>query len=362
MIVLDGATNRSQGMIELRSDTFTLPSSAMRDAIATASLGDDVYGEDPTVRALEERAAARLGKAAACLMPSGTMANLASVMAHCPRGSKLLVGDESDIFLYESNGAAICGGIVYEPIPTQADGRLLLSDLAAACSGDPADPAFARPALICLENTHNRSGGRVLPLDYLQQVALFAQARALPIHLDGARIFNAAIALDLSPAVIASYADSVQFCLSKGLAAPVGSIVAGTAAFIEKVRGVRKMLGGDMHQGGFVAAAGIVALDQMVDRLREDHANARRFAEGLAQLPAIQIDLDSVETNIVIFRVIDDRFTPQTFVAAARRCGLQVGEFGHGRIRAVTYFGITAQDVYAALALIENLMIQGPDA
>jgi threonine aldolase len=348
-------------MIELRSDTFTLPTPAMREAIATAPLGDDVYGEDPTVRALEELAADKLGKAAACLMPSGTMANLSSIMAHCPRGSKILVGNESDIFLYESGGASVCGGIVYEPIPTQVDGRLLLADLAAAFPEDSADPQFALPALICLENTHNRSGGRVLSLDYLRQVALFAQESAIPIHMDGARIFNAAIALDISPAVIARYADSVQFCLSKGLAAPVGSMVVGTAAFIEKVRRIRKMLGGAMRQSGIVAAAGIVALEQMVDRLREDHSNARLLAEGLARLPTIQIDLDSVETNIVVFRVIDDRFTAQTFVAAARRCGLQFGEFGHGRLRAVTYFGITTQDIHAATAIIENLLRRGPE-
>lgn len=349
-------------MIELRSDTFTLPTPAMQAAIAGATLGDDVYGEDPTVRALEEQAAHTLGKAAACLMPSGTMANLAAIMAHCPRGSKALVGNESDIFIYEAGGASICGGVVYEPIPTQPDGRLLLSDLAQACPEDSQDPQFALPALICLENTHNRCGGAVLPLDYLRQVARFARDRGLPVHMDGARIFNAAVALGIAPAEVAGYADSVQFCLSKGLSAPIGSMLVGDAAFVERARRTRKMLGGGMRQSGIIAAAGIVAIEQMVDRLAEDHANARRLAEGLARLPGIQVDPCMVQTNIVFFRVVDDRFTWRTFVESARRQGLRIGELGYGRIRAVTHYGISAQDVDDALEIIADVLRRGPEA
>ncbi len=230
-------------MIELRSDTFTLPTDAMREAVSCSTLGDDVYGEDPTVCALEELAAHKLGKEAACLMPSGTMANLTAIMAHCPRGSKVLVGNESDIFIYEAGGASVCGGITYDPIPTQPDGQLSLHDLAESFPDDPMDPQFALPALICLENTHNRCGGTILPLEYLQQISQFARARELPVHLDGARIFNAAIALDIDPSEITKYVTSVQFCLSKGLAAPIGSMVVGDSTFINCTRRIRKMLG-----------------------------------------------------------------------------------------------------------------------
>lgn len=343
-------------MIELRSDTFTLPSPAMLAAIGSAAIGDDVYGEDPTVRELEALTAHKLAKEAACFMPSGTMANLAAIMVHCPRGSKVLVGNESDIYIYEAGGAATCGGIIYEAIATQPDGRLLLSDLARALPDDPSDPQFALPALICLENTHNRCGGTILPLDYLRAVADFARSHGLPVHLDGARIFNAAVALGVAPSEIARYADSAQFCLSKGLAAPIGSMLVGDAAFVEKARRTRKMLGGGMRQAGIVAAAGIVALEQMVERLAEDHANARRLAEGLATLPGIEIDLGAVQTNIVIFRVADERFTWKRFIEAARGRGLRIGELGYGRIRAVTHYGITAQDIDTALSIVDSIL------
>jgi len=347
-------------MIELRSDTFTLPTPEMISAIGRAPLGDDVYGEDPTVRRLEGLAAGRLGKEAACLVPSGTMANLAAIMAHCPRGAAVLVGDESDIYIYEAGGASVCGGIVYQPLPTQDDGTFLLEDLEAAFPVDPSDPQFAPPGLLCLENTHNRCGGRVLPLDYLEAACGFAAARGLPIHLDGARLFNAAVALGVAAARIAACADSVQFCLSKGLGAPIGSVVAGDAAFIGRVRRVRKMLGGGMRQAGIIAAAGIVALERMVDRLAEDHANARRLAEGLAAIAGVRLDPGVVETNIVMFRVIDDRFTWQSFVTAARRHGLHIGELGHGRIRAVTHCGVAAADIDRALEIIDQVLRQGP--
>lgn len=348
-------------MIELRSDTFTLPTPAMLQAISCAKLGDDVYGEDPTVCALEDLAAYKLGKEAACLMPSGTMANLSAIMAYCPRGSKVLVGDESDIYIYEAGGASVCGGIVYEPIPTQPHGYLLLSDLEEAISVDPKDPQFAQPALICIENTHNRCGGTVLSLHYLHDLLYFAQSRGIPVHLDGARIFHAAIAQHVSPAEIAQYANSIQFCLSKGLSAPIGSIVVGEASFVKRVRNVRKMLGGGMRQEGIIAAAGIVALEQMVDRLAEDHTLARYFAEGLARLPGIQIDLDTVQTNIVIFRVVDDRFSWQSFIIAVHRRGLNLGELGHGRIRAVLHYNVTRKDVDDALDIIHEVLCRGPD-
>lgn len=343
-------------MIELRSDTFTLPTRKMMDAIQEAALGDDVYGEDPTAGQLEAEVAQILGKEAAILMPSGTMANLASIMAHGPRGSKVLVGDESDIYIYEAAGASVCGGIMYEPIPTQPDGRLAIADLERAFPLEPEDPQFALPSLICLENTHNRMGGRVLPLSYLEEVRVFADGKGVPVHMDGARLFNAAVALGVEAAEIAGYTDSVQFCLSKGLSAPIGSIVAGTNEFIEKVYRLRKMLGGGMRQVGIIAAPGLIAIRQMVDRLADDHSNALRLAKGLAEIPGIVTRVEDVETNIVYFRIEHPRLTWQTFIQEAREHGLQIAELGHGRIRAVTHSGIQAADIDRALQIVQRLM------
>ncbi|MFT7837044.1 low-specificity L-threonine aldolase [Saccharothrix sp. BKS2] len=346
-------------MIELRSDTFTLPTSNMLKAMADAPLGDDVYGEDPTVRGLEELAAEVLGKEAACLTPSGTMANLAAIMTHAPRGAKVLVGDESDIYVYEAGGASVLGGAVYEPVRTGADGTLALEDLARGFPDDPDDPQFALPALICLENTHNRAGGKVLPPDYLARVRRFADERGVAVHLDGARVFNAAVASGVPVARIAEHADSVQFCLSKGLGAPIGSIVAGSAEFITGVRRLRKMLGGGMRQAGVIAAAGILAITA-ADRLAEDHANARRLAEGLADVDGVEVDPAAVQTNIVMFRVTDPRFTWRSFVAAAAAEGLAVGELGHGRIRAVTHSGVSTADVDRAVVVVRDVVKRGP--
>ncbi|GIV95391.1 MAG: threonine aldolase [Herpetosiphonaceae bacterium] len=342
-------------MIELRSDTFTLPTPAMREAAFYAQVGDDVYGEDPTVNRLERLAADMLGKEAACFMPSGTMANLTSILVHCPRGTEVLVGDESDIYHYEAGGASVVGGIIYHAVPTRPDGTLPIPALAQAIR-DASDSQFAEAALICLENTHNRCGGVVLPLAYLAEVQRFARERGLPVHIDGARIFNAAVALGVRPAEIAQYADSVQFCLSKGLAAPVGSLVVGDRRFVERARRLRKMLGGGMRQVGMMAAAGIVALETMVGRLVEDHANARRLAEGLAQIPGLRINLETVQTNIVIFEVLDDRYTWQSFLEALSRHGVRMGELGYGRIRAVTHYGISADDVDLAIEAVRRIL------
>lgn len=343
-------------MIELRSDTFTLPTNEMMSSIQKAILGDDVYGEDPTVRELELEAARMLGKEAAILMPSGTMANLASLMAHCPRGSKVLVGNETDIYIYEAAGASVCGGIMYEPIPTMPDGRLAISDLKKAFPLEPWDPQFALPSLICIENPHNRMGGRVLPLSYLGELRDFADSKGISLHMDGARLFNAAVALGVEAAEITHFADSVQVCLSKSLSAPIGSMVAGTKEFIQKVYRIRKMLGGGMRQAGIIAAPGLVALRQMVERLQMDHDHARRLAEGLAKIPGIITSVDEVETNIVFFRVDHPKHTWQSLVEAARDRGLHIAELGHGRIRAVTHSGIQKADIDQAIQMIRELM------
>ena len=345
-------------VIELRSDTFTLPTPDMLESIAGAALGDDVYGEDPTVIRLERSAAEMMGKAAACLMPSGTMANLASILAHVPRGSAVLVGNESDIYVYEAGGASVCGGVVYTPIPNQPDGRILLDDLDSAFPSDPDDPQFSPPKLICLENTHNRCGGTILPLDYLREVRDFADRRQLPIHMDGARVFNAAVGLDVPVAEITQYADSVQFCLSKGLSAPVGSIVVGTTEFIRTVRRIRKMLGGGMRQAGIIAAPGILAIAKF-RRLTADHRNAARLAEGLRRIPGIELDPTEVRTNIVIFRVVDPRFTWQSFATAVGELGLAIADIGADRLRAVTHSGVCAEQIEQAIAIIAEVLNPG---
>lgn len=346
-------------MIELRSDTFTLPTPEMLAAIQQATLGDDVYGEDRTVNQLEAVAAELFGKEAALLVPSGTMANLIALMTHCSRGTKALVGNESDLFIYEAGGASVCGGIVYEPVATQTDGRLLLEDLQHALPDDLTDPEFALPALICLENTHCRMGGRVLPLSYLHDVQMFARQHGLSVHIDGARIFNAAVALQVSVAEIAQYADSVQFCLSKGLAAPVGSMIVGDRSFIRRARRLRKMLGGGMRQAGIIAAPGLISLQHMTHRLAEDHAHAVQLAQGLATIPGIQCT-SPVETNMVFFRLIDERFTLDSFLVEAALQGVNMAELGYGRVRAVTHAGISGQDIDYAVEVIRRIISLGP--
>jgi argininosuccinate lyase len=346
--------------IELRSDTFTLPSKEMMSAIASAPLGDDGYREDPTVIRLEELAAAMLGKEAACLTPSGTMANLAAILTHCKKGNLALVGDQSDIYAYEDQGLAGDVGVTLQPVPTQPNGTLSLSSL--EYEFNKANSSTAKIDLVCLENPHNLSGGVVLSLDYIQEVAEFARSRGARLHLDGARLFHAAVQLNLDPAKITRNADSVQFCLSKGLAAPVGSIVAGSFDFIERVRNKRQMLGGNMRQAGIIAAAGIVALEQMVTRLAEDHANARRFAEGLTRIPGIEVNLKTVQTNTVVFRVTDSRFNVPEFIEITRGFGLHISEFKHGRMRAVFHYGIETADVEEALRIIFHVMQEPSEA
>jgi len=296
------------GYVDLRSDTVTQPTPEMREAMMRAELGDDVFGDDPTVNRLEEMAAAKLGKAAAVFVASGTMGNLASLLTHCNRGEEVIVGDQAHIFRYEAGGSSALGGIAQFQIPNNPDGTLPLDKVEAAIRGS--DQHEARTRLIALENTHNRCGGTVLPLSYMQQMRELADRHHLKVHLDGARAFNAAVALGVEVTAITQHVDSVTFCLSKGLSAPVGSVICGSRDFIAQARRYRKMLGGGMRQAGVLAAAGIVALEQMIDRLAEDHANARRLAEGLADMPGVTIDLDRVQTNIIFFNLTSEVKVP----------------------------------------------------
>ncbi|MGW1429745.1 GntG family PLP-dependent aldolase [Streptomyces sp. NPDC002431] len=353
-------------VVELRSDTFTLPTPAMMEASQRAALGDDVYGEDPTVRELERLAAGLLGKEEACLTPSGTMANLMALMTHCPRGSKAVVGRESDIYVYEAGGASVCGGITYEPLPHREDGSLDPAALAEACTVDRDDPQFALPAVICLETPQNRRGGIPLTLDYLDEVAALAREHGVAIHLDGARIFNAALALGVDAADIARYGDTVQVCLSKGLGAPIGSVLAGDAATVAAARRIRKMLGGGMRQAGIVAACGIVALTGMVDRLADDHAHAGLLSAGIGAIPGLRLERPEPATNMVFFTVEDGgRHTARTLIEESARRGLRVEELGPGRIRAVTHAGIDKTHIDRAVEVLADVMagpVRGADS
>lgn len=359
--------------IDLRSDTVTLPTPAMREAIAHAELGDDVYGEDPTVNRLEALAAEKVGKPAAMLVPSGTMGNFSALLAHCGRGDEALVGDESHIYHYEASGASVLGGVALRPVATAPNGELPLDRLAAALHRT-GDPHQAQTRLICLENTHNRRGGVVLTPEYMAAARAFADEHGLAIHLDGARVFNAAVALfqysrNESKGVeghaqtplhyvrtITQHVDSVMFCLSKGLSAPVGSLLAGDEALIARARRVRKMVGGGMRQAGVIAAAGIVALEQMVERLAEDHANARILAEGLHNFPEIAIDLDTVQSDIVLFSLRSERWTAESFAGALAERGVLIGGMGGGLLRAVTHYGIDAGQVEEALETVRAVL------
>ncbi len=334
--------------IDLRSDTVTQPTPAMRQAMAAAVVGDDVFGEDPTVNALESLAAARLGKEAALFVTSGTQGNLASLLAHCGRGDEVILGDQSHTFLYEQGGAAALGGIHPRTVPNQPDGTLRPEDIAAAIRSD--NPHFPISRLVCLENTHNRCGGACLTPDYTAAVAELAHRHGLKLHIDGARIFNAAVALGVDVQELVRPADSVTFCLSKGLAAPVGSLICGPADFIRRARRARKVLGGGMRQAGILAAAGIVALNEMVERLADDHAHARLLAEGIAELPGIRLDPQRVQTNIVIFAFDHPRLTPAALVEELRRRDVGILTLGGNQLRAVTHYGIEREHIEEAVA------------
>ncbi|MBA2470036.1 MAG: aminotransferase class I/II-fold pyridoxal phosphate-dependent enzyme [Chloroflexia bacterium] len=336
-------------MIDLRSDTVTRPTPRMRAAMAESFVGDDQYGEDPTVNRLEAMAAELLGKEAAVYVPSGTMGNLSALLAHCGRGDEALVGDESHILWFESGGPSTLGGIPLFALKTDRRGRLDPVDIVNAIRADR--PGYPRTGVVCLENTHNRCGGVVLNLQYMRQVREIAHDRGVPIHLDGARIFNAAASLGVPASVVAAEADSIQFCLSKGLGAPVGSLVAGTGEFIQNVRKQRKVLGGAMRQSGVIAAAGVVAFETMIDRLPEDHARARTLADGLAAIDGIRIDRESVQTNIVVFK-LEGTQDHAEFIAGLKGRGLLVSNYGLRGVRMVTHYEIDDAAIASALGIV----------
>jgi threonine aldolase len=338
--------------IDLRSDTVTLPTAAMLQAMTSAPLGDDVFGDDPTVHRLEEAAAARLGKEAALFVASGTMGNLLGLLVNARRGQEVIADATSHVFLNEGAGAAVVGGIQIRQVPTER-GVLTQEQVLAALRplGDVHQPLSAA---VVIENTHNRHGGLAWPLPDLQRIGDTARAHGLAVHLDGARIFNAAIATGAGVRDVAEIADTVSFCLSKGLSCPVGSLLCGPAGKIAEARRWRKMLGGGMRQAGVLAAAGLVAMETMVDRLADDHDNARALAEGLAGLPGIDCDLTRVQTNIVYFRL--KSVGSAEFLAGCAASGLLGGGPGPDLVRFVTHHGVTGQDIQRALAICRDVL------
>jgi len=333
------------GVVDLRSDTVTRPTPGMREAIARAEVGDDVFGDDPTVNALQARVAALFGKPAALFVSSGTQANLCALMSHCQRGDEVLVGQLAHSYRYEGGGAAVLGSVQPQPLPQQPDGTLLLADIAAAIKPD--DEHFARTRLLALENTWN---GKVLPQAYLDEAAALAHRRGLATHLDGARLFNAIVASGTAPERLVRDFDSVSVCFSKGLGAPVGSVLVGSAEFIGRARRLRKALGGGLRQAGLLAAAADYALDHHVARLADDHALARRLADGLARIPGITVV--APDTNIVFAEVAGGR--GEALLAHLKDRGvLATGLIG---LRFVTHLDVDAAGVDRAIAAVAEFM------
>ncbi|HEV8473582.1 MAG TPA: low specificity L-threonine aldolase [Methylomirabilota bacterium] len=342
-------------IVDLRSDTLTLPTPEMREAMARADVGDDVWGEDPTVQRLEALAAERLGKPAGLFVTSGTQGNLVCVVAHTRTGQEVLLDLDSHIFNNEVAGGAVIGNLQMRPTKT-ARGFLTPEQVREALR--PANIHVPETGLVCIENTHNRHGGTCCTPEEIAAVAAVAHEANVPVHLDGARLFNAAVALKRPAAEFARHVDSVTFCVSKGLSAPVGSVVCGSEAFIARARRLRKMVGGGMRQAGIIAAAGVVALERMVDRLAEDHVNARRLAEGVAKLSGLSVDLSSVQTNIVILRVDRGAGSAQATADLVAGCAarkVKVHAMGPTSIRCVTHKDVDAEDITRALDALREL-------
>jgi threonine aldolase len=344
-------------MIDFRSDTVTRPTPAMRRAMAEAEVGDDVYGEDPTVNRLQERAAEMLGKEAALFVPTGSMGNQIAVKLHTRPGEEVVIEERGHIYNYEMAAMSAVSGALARPVRS-ADGSGLLSweEVRAAVHANDAPYYVARTGLVAIENSHNLAGGSVMTVSRTAEICDGAHALGLPVHLDGARIFNAAEALGVTVAALARPADSVMFCLSKGLGAPVGSLLLGTRAFIDEARRWRKLLGGGMRQAGVLAAAGLVALEETPPRLKEDHANARRLAEGVAELPGVKIDPERVRTNIVIFDVSGTGLAADAICARVRSShGVLCSGFGDS-IRMVTHYDVSRDDVEVALGALKEVV------
>jgi threonine aldolase len=339
--------------IDLRSDTVTKPTPAMRKAMAEAEVGDDVYGEDPTVNALQEKVAKLLGKEAALFVPSGTMANQLSIKSHTQPGDEVIIEGSSHPYNFEGGAGAALSGIQFNCLKG-VRGILDASQIEEAVR--PADHHFPVTRLVCLENTHNRGGGSIYPLEKMADIYRLTKSKGLVLHLDGARLWNASVATGMKPDEYAQWADSVSVCLSKGLGAPIGSLVAGSQPFIHRVHRFRKMFGGGMRQVGIIAAAGIYALDHHFDRLKEDHQNAKRLAVGLKEFKGVSIDPKHVETNIIIFDVADTGMTASQVAEAMKKEAISIHAFGKTQIRLVTHLDVSSEDIERALKAFEKVL------
>ncbi|MFY4727466.1 threonine aldolase family protein [Nitrospira sp. BLG_2] len=341
-------------MIDLRSDTVTKPTDDMRKAMARAEVGDDVYGEDPTVNRLQEMAAAMLGKRFALLVPSGTMANQLAIRSHTQPGQEIIVESTSHVVRYEQGAAGALAGVQLHWV-TGERGIMTAEQVEAAIR--PNDPHSITTALICIENTHNAGGGTIYPLSTIERIRAVAVRHGIPMHLDGARLFNAVAATTLPPAVYAQHFETVSLCLSKGLGAPVGSLlISNDQRLMDRARRFRRMYGGAMRQAGILAAAGIYALERHVARLKTDHDHAKKLARLLQQIPAIQIAPQHVETNIVMFDIVDERRSSAQLMAALKEHGVLVNAVGGQSYRAVTHLQITDKQIDEAAAVFANIL------
>ena len=347
------STREAVKYIDLRSDTVTLPTEEMLEAIRNAKLGDDLYKEDPTVNQLEEMAAKKMGKEAAMLVPSGTMANLVSVMANTKRGDSAILEADSHIYWYEVGGISAIAGVL--PIPVKGVmGVMNPTDVESAIRS--ASLHYAETTLICIENTHNRAGGTIVTPSQIEAISKVAKEHDLRLYMDGARIFNAAVALKVDVREFTRHVDNLMFCLSKGLSCPIGSIVVGSNEFIERARKIRKILGGGMRQAGIIAAPGIIALEKMIDRLEDDHKNARLLAEGLVKIDGLHVDLRTVQTNMVMCDVDGLGIQADVFVEKLKARGVLVNSISKKRVRFVTHRGIEKEDIEKALCIIEEVV------
>ncbi len=340
--------------IDLRSDTITLPTKEMLSAIDCADLGDDVFQEDPTINQLEELASKRFNKEAALFVPSGTMANLIAVLSHCQRGDEVILGDQAHTFLYEAGGISSFGGVHSRQLVNQADGTIAIDDIRHAIRKE--DVHFPPTRLICLENTHNRCFGMPLSSDYVGSVAELAKKNSIPVHVDGARIFNAAVSLNSTVAELTDEIDSVSFCLSKGLSAPAGSLLCGSENFIYRARRNRKALGGGMRQAGILAAAGIVALEKMTERIVEDHQNAKALAYGISGINGISIDLEKIKTNIIYFSLDHSKIESSLFIKKMAEKNIHFFELSSSWYRLVTHRGISKDDVRNVVEVFDQIL------
>lgn len=347
---------------DFRSDTVTKPTPAMREAMANAPVGDDVYGEDPTINQLQERAAELTGMEAGLFVSTGTMGNLVATLSHCQRGDEMILGNKAHIFLYEAGGMAALGGVTPHLLENQKDGTLKLADIEAAIRGD--DPHNPITRMVSIENTQNRCGGAPLTPAYTNEVAELAHSRDLVLHIDGARIFNAAVSLGIDVKELTQNADSITFCLSKGLSAPVGSVLCGSKEFIRKAHRARKQVGGGMRQAGIIAAAGLVAFDEMIERMSEDHQRAKQLAWSISQIDGTIINLDEQYTNMVYFEIAEEvPMKPEEFVSALRDknvllggTNVLIGGKRGRRFRMVTHAWITDEAVNHAVSAIKETL------